>query len=178
MNIAIFGGTFDPPHNAHIQVLKFLLDEKKYQKIWVIPSPKNPLKQAIAPFEDRYEMCRRAFGNLDPAVQVKDEEKTSTGYTVDLIGHLLKKYPGSKFTFVGGSDLKKELAQWKDSAKLKQWIEFKFLPRPPDPDSPFPPFSSTEIRERIGKNLPVRELVPEEVEKYIREKHLYAKETS
>ena len=173
MRVALLGGSFDPPHLAHVQVLKYMLDSGRFDQVWVLPSPQNPLKPASAPFETRLEMCRLAFEGIDGRIHVLEDEGSLSGYTIDLIRHLKQHHPAAEFTFIGGSDLAAEIPKWKESSALQALIAFEFLPRPPQPNSPFAGISATEIRERIKKGLPISDLVPRSVENYLRLHRLY-----
>jgi nicotinate-nucleotide adenylyltransferase len=172
-HIALLGGSFDPPHSAHVQIAEHLLKSKKYDEIWVIPAERHPWKPTEADFEDRWQMCRLAFAPLGPRVRILEDDRGASGYTVDLVRRLHQAHPDRRFTFVGGTDLKKEFAKWKDPEVLHEFLVFEFLPRPPE-RSPFPDISSTEIRRRVKNRLPIGELVPKAVEEYISRKKLYA----
>ncbi len=118
-------------------------------------------------------MCHLAFDELGKKVKVSDEEKTLSGFTIDLIRHLRKKHPQWRFTFVGGSDLRTGLAQWKESEALQKLVDFDFLPRPPDPRSRFLDLSSSKIRERIREGGNWEDFVEPEVARYIKTRGLY-----
>ncbi len=171
--VALFGGSFDPPHLAHLQVVEHLLGSEKFDQVWILPSPQNPLKPTSSSFDDRLAMCRLAFADLAPRAQVRDDERSLSGFTIDLARKLRAEFPEHEFSFVGGSDLKAELPRWKESSELQRILGFVFLPRPPDPSSPFAPIRSTELRERAKKGLPLDDLLPKSVERYIREQKLY-----
>ncbi len=171
--IALLGGSFDPPHLAHRQVVEYLLKQKNFEEVWIVPSKQNPLKPAGANFQDRLQMCRLNFEDLGERVKVLSEDQELSGYTIDLVKHLKEKFPHVRFTFVGGSDLESELERWKDPEKLKKLIEFDFLPRPPDPDSPFSPISATDIRNRIKNQLSVEKFLTKGVGEYIQKRKLY-----
>lgn len=171
--VALFGGSFDPPHFAHLQVVRHLLNSENFDQVWILPSAQNPLKPASSSFEDRLAMCRLAFAELAPLAQVRDDERSLSGFTIDLARKLRTEYPGHRFSFVGGSDLKEESARWKDSSQLREILDFVFLARPPDPASPFLAISATQIRERAKMGLPLAGLLPESVERYIQERGLY-----
>src|SRR5437868_5417527 len=109
LNLAIFGGSFDPPHLAHLAIAVHLLESERFDLILVIPSLKHPLKRAEASFEDRLAMCESAFLPLGDKIQVLDVEKNLSGYTIDLVRNLETLYPNATLTFLGGSDLKREL---------------------------------------------------------------------
>ncbi len=173
MRIALLGGSFDPPHRAHRQVLEFLLNSGKYNQVWVLPSLKPPWKDRASSYVQRLAMCHLAFDPLGTRVRVSDEEKTLSGFTIDLIRHLQKKYPKLNFTFVGGSDLQSGLSHWKESETLKKLLEFDFLPRPPDPNSRFLDLSSSQIRERIRNEEHWEDFVEPEVAHYIKTQALY-----
>jgi len=174
LNIAIFGGSFDPPHLAHLAILVHLLEGGRFDLILVIPSGQHPFKQTQANFGDRLAMCEAAFLELGEKIQVLDVERHLSGYTVDLIAYLEELYPDAMLTFLGGSDLKDELSRWKDGDKLQERLRFEFLPRAPAEQSFLPPLSSTEIRERVKNHLPIDSFVPKAVEDFIRKKNLYA----
>jgi len=173
MHIALFGGSFDPPHLAHVEILDHLLEDERYDLVLVVPSGQHPFKKSLASFADRIAMCELAFQELGDRVQVLDIEKDLSGYTVDLIARLDKLFPQSTVTFVGGSDLERELDQWKDLSDLRKKIRFEFLPRAPEHPSDLSPFSSTEIRARLKNHLPIAGFVPKAVEAYIQKKNLY-----
>lgn len=174
MRVALLGGSFDPPHLAHVQVLEHLLGSGRFDRLWVLPSPQNPLKPASTPFERRLAMARLAFGGIDPRVEVRDDEAKLSGFTIDLVHKLKAENPDHVWTFVGGSDLREQLPSWRESEELIRLLNFEFLPRPPAPGSPFLPLSSREIRERAKKGLPLAGFVPKSVENYIATNGLYA----
>jgi cytidyltransferase-related domain len=173
LNIALLGGSFDPPHRAHLEVARHLLQEKGYDEVWVVPARQNPLKQTQASFENRLAMCRLLFGATG-RVRVLDDDAKLSGYTVDLARHLTGKFPMHRFVFVGGSDLQKEIPRWKEAKEVEKLLDFEFLARPPEANSPFSPISSTAIREAIKKGLPIDQLLPKAVEEYIHENNLYS----
>ncbi len=174
MKIALLGGSFDPPHLAHTQVVQFLIDENKYDQIWVLPTRQNPLKTKQTSFENRLQMCRLAFADFGDRVVVRDDDQELTGYTIELVKSLLIKFPKNSFTFVGGSDLKQEIPHWKESKALQQSIAFEFLPRPPDPASPFLDLSSTQVRDAIASGQKPEKYLPKKVAEFVKNKQLYA----
>jgi nicotinate-nucleotide adenylyltransferase len=176
MKIALVGGSFDPPHLAHTQVLQHLLDSNRYDEIWIVPTTQNPFKTIQASLAHRINMCHLAFDKSGPSVKILEDEKHLTGYTIDLMKYLVQKYPDYQFTFVGGSDLKEEIKKWKDFDQLKKYLNFEFLPRPPDPASPFLPIRSIEIRDRLKNQLSIHTFVSKDVEDYIQGYHLYSEE--
>jgi len=177
MKIALFGGSFNPPQNGHVAVVRALVDSKQFDEVWVLPSFRHPFGKSLAPFEDRLNLCRLAFEALSPSLKVSSVEKEinpQKGYTVDTVRYLKKKYPESKFYLVMGSDLILELPRWKDPDELKKMVEIYPISRAGYEDSKFPRVSSTEIREALRLGKDISSLVPPKVAKYIRDKKIYS----
>lgn len=174
MKIALFGGTFDPPHQAHVQVVQYLLDSGHFDQVWIVPSKINPFKDSSSGFSLRYEMCTLAFGDFGEAVKILDVDRHLSGYTVDLVKYLTAQYPDYDFTFVGGSDLKEQLAHWKEGKLLESLVSFEFLPRPPHPKSPFLPFSSTEVRAALARGEAPEKFLPQKVAEFVKRENLYS----
>ena len=115
MNIAIYGGTFNPVHKGHYNCLKSVLDAVELDKIIVLPDRIPPHKSAegLISGEDRAEMCRIAFRGLEK-VEISDWELMQTGksYSVLTLRHFRKVYPGDKLYFIMGSDMLLSFEKW------------------------------------------------------------------
>lgn len=115
MNIAIYGGTFNPVHKGHYNCLKSVLDAVELDKVIVLPDRIPPHKSAegLISGEDRLEMCRLAFGELDK-VEVSEWELKQTGksYSVITLRHFHKLYPEDKLYFIMGSDMLLSFEKW------------------------------------------------------------------
>jgi len=171
--VALLGGSFDPPHLAHVQVIKHLLQSDKYDEVWVVPTCQNPFKEDGTPFEQRLAMCRLAFGELGERVQVRDDEKNLSGFAIELVRYLSKRNPHHHWTFVAGSDLKDQVDHWKDGSELKKMIKFEFFLRGGEEGSPFLPLSSTEAREVARHGGDLKKILPEKVADYVQREQLY-----
>jgi nicotinate-nucleotide adenylyltransferase len=180
-NIAIFGGSFDPPHAAHVMAVSYAISCRRIDLVYVIPCYMHPFAKDISPFEHRFEMARLAFDIFSDHVIVSDIEKNFKGksYTINTVRHLMKQHDNANFYVIAGSDIIKEKHEWKDFSELKKMVEFIFLHRSGHAaygkTSPvrFPETSSTSIRRKIKKGLPVDDLVPAKVLKYIKQHGLY-----
>ena len=74
----IFGGAFNPVHNGHVRLAEEAVKQLKLRRLLIIPTYVSPHKHTdLAPYEDRAEMCRRAFGHI-PGVEVSDIEYLET----------------------------------------------------------------------------------------------------
>jgi nicotinate-nucleotide adenylyltransferase len=176
MRIALFGGSFNPPHLGHIAIVKDLLASKKFDELWVIPSFKHPFGKELASFEDRITMCHLLYDPLGPKVKISEVEKkinNTQGWTITTLRHLIDQFPEHQFSWVMGSDLFRETSKWKDFDEIKKWVPIISIPRAGYEKSKFPEISSTQVRKAIVEGKDMSSLVPPEVMKYIQKKGLY-----
>lgn len=120
MKLLLFGGTFDPPHNGHVALLRHAIEAVQPDKIIVMPAGTPPHKAASqTPGEWRYEMCR-CFLSVDPRVQLSRFELQRQGksYTLLTVEHLAEKYPGAKIYLAIGSDMLLTFTEWHDYRTL------------------------------------------------------------
>ena len=75
MRVALFGGSFNPPHYGHVLAAHYALMRYGVDEVWVLPVLDHPYDKDLAPFEQRLDWCRRAFEHLH-SVQVKDSGAT------------------------------------------------------------------------------------------------------
>lgn len=185
--IGILGGTFNPPHLGHLVLAQEALNELKLDKIIFIPSYLPPHKKAGR--DDaymRYRMVSLACrGN--PAFEVSkiELEKRDISYSVDTLRKLKKQYgKETKLFFIIGSDSLCELDTWKDVEELFKLADFVVGERPGFPirktrskikviKIPLLDISSSMIRSRVRRCLPIRYTVPEAVRNFIKRLELY-----
>ncbi len=114
--IAIYGGTFNPVHNGHIEVVKQVKKQLGCDKIIVVPTHEPPHKTVrdLASNEHRLEMCRIAFESEN--VEVSDFEIANGGesYTYITLEHFRRIYPNDGLYFVMGSDMLFSFLNWKN----------------------------------------------------------------
>lgn len=165
LKIAIFGGSFDPPHLGHCQLVSQVLASGVVDEIWLMPAFISPLKNSVAPAADRLAMCR--FLEREK-IKVSDLEIKRGGksYTLVTTGELKKRFKTYKFYWLIGTDLLGQLDKWYKFQELLKEIEFLVFPRKIN-------ISSSKIRERVKKGQSVADLVPKEAEEYIRKHKLY-----
>lgn len=187
LKIGILGGTFNPPHLGHLMVAKHVLNELNLDKILFIPTNIPPHKvMCNIDSKHRVEMVKLAIKNNDKFIlNLNDIKRTGKTYTIDTINDLIKNEKEQvEYYFIIGDDLSGSLSEWKDINKLKKLIHFVSVSRSEvsnlksDPDlikieiAPID-ISSTEIRKKVSKHHPIIKLVPEAVNKYIKDHHLY-----
>lgn len=122
MKIAIYGGTFNPPHRGHVESLQAVYEQAKPDRVLVIPASIPPHKELAAgspDAEERLELTRLAFKEL-PYAKVTDMELTRTGksYTSDTVAELLRKYPDAELMLAMGTDM---------FLSFETWHEYRYL---------------------------------------------------
>lgn len=122
MKIGIFGGSFNPPHNGHINSLQTVMKKVGLQKIHVVPAAQNPLKTPVegpSPAQ-RLELTKLAFSQYGDQYFVDDQEIKRGGmsYTIDTVMNLRKSYEAQDLYLIIGADKFDELSQWKDYQKI------------------------------------------------------------
>lgn len=188
----IFGGAFNPVHNGHVRLAEEAAKQLKLKKLLIIPTFVSPHKNtALAPFEDRMEMCRRAFSHIEGA-EICDIEKRlgGTSYTINTVRALKSERPEEQLFLLIGGDMLFSFGEWykyesllketkvcavaRDNDSLVDMMEFanemgrvRVLP------TKAVEVSSTEIREKAARGGDISQLVPEAVAEYIAEKGLY-----
>lgn len=115
--IALFGGSFNPPHIAHALVGLYVLETQPVDELWLVPVYAHPFGKDLAPFEDRVAMCELVARALGPRAKVSRAEQelaARPGFTVsrtlDLIDHL--SAPDVALRLVVGADILGETDQW------------------------------------------------------------------
>ena len=110
----IFGGAFNPVHKGHVRLAEEAVKQLKLKKLLIIPTYDSPHKETkLAPFEDRAEMCRRAFGHIE-GVEISDIEVKLGGksFTINTIRELKSLYPEDQFFLLIGGDMLFSFDQW------------------------------------------------------------------
>jgi len=200
MNIGVLGGTFDPIHMGHLIIAEEIRGQLDLAEVLFVPAGEPWLKtnNSISPAEHRVQMLRLAIAD-EPSFKLStiEIERAGPSYTVDTIAQF-KSQIGTedRLFFILGWDNLMQLPQWREPSRLVQMCSLVAVPRVgyPSPDlntleaaipglsqgvillhTPQIEISSSEIRHRVTRGLSIHHLVPEPVEKYIREHNLYTK---
>ncbi len=174
--VALFGGSFNPPHIGHSAICKWLMDRNIADEVWVIPCFIHPFGKKLAPFDHRLEMCRIAFSKLNLPLSILDVERElgDESKTIRTIEHLIEQNPTVEFSLITGGDIDSEFENWHNFERIKQLIGIIRIPR--GKGSPIPNVSSTDIRARIRTGLPYKNMVDPDVAIYVITKALYRDE--
>ncbi len=162
MKIGIFGGSFDPIHQGHVNLARVAIEKFALDKLIVIPAAVSPFKTDAAPKApyDRLLLVRAAFNGV-PKVVVDDRELKRGGvsYAIDTVRELKAENPDAELIFLIGEDSVAGLPRWKDYEELLKLCSFEALPRTVE--------SSTEVRHRLAKGEAIDDLVPPVVASFI-----------
>jgi nicotinate-nucleotide adenylyltransferase len=197
MRIGVFGGTFDPPHIAHL----ILADESCFQLdlgkiLWVL-TPVSPLKPnvRITPWYQRLELLEAAISNNPKFVISRvDIDREAPSYTYETLRFLNEDHPGDDIIFLMGGDSLRDLPQWEKPEELISYCkEIGVMERPGAVtnmdklgqtiqglknkvkwiEAPLLEISSRRIRKKIGRGEPVKYYLPDKVFQLIESNNLY-----
>jgi len=162
VRIALFGGSFDPPHWGHVLAATWAQVEGRLDQVWVLPVARHPYGKPLAPWEQRWQLCQAAFGSLPFARLRDDERRNPSGFTFDLVQTLMRETPQAQWFLVGGGDTTRDLRNWHRGAELATLISVIQVPRGgyDRQAAAIPAISSTDIRERLAAGVPIGDSVP------------------
>ena len=192
MRLALFGGSFDPPHIGHLLASADVCDHLALDRLIIVPAGTQPLKvgAAIATATQRLEMTRLTFGD-DPRFEVSDIEVGREGlsFTVDTLAQVATRHPDAERFLLLGFDVLGLFPKWKDPERILSLARPVLLERQNDAPGVIPPafeeagavrlgtrrvdVSSTEIRQRVRAGKSIRGFVTDKVAAYIERAGLY-----
>ncbi len=111
MKIGIFGGCFNPPHNMHKNIATKLVEYGYLDKVILVPTGNDYIKQELIDVEKRYEMLRILIHDI-PYLRVSRFETTGGKVTFETLNYFKQKYPEDEIYFICGSDNLEELSTW------------------------------------------------------------------
>lgn len=163
MRIALFGGSFDPPHLGHVLAAVYAHAVGRVDEVWVLPVAKHAYGKALAPWERRWELCTLAFAGLSFVRLRDDERRNPAGYTITLVEALRAAHPGVRWCLVGGTDTSRDLPNWHRGRELVDLVEVIAVPRrgwdDADPAA-LPAISSSQVRALLAQGGDARALLP------------------
>ncbi len=201
MNIGVMGGTFNPIHKGHVIVAEEVRVHLNLTEILFVPAGQPWLKanSPIAAAKHRMQMVRLAIADKPYCkLSTMEIERAGPSYTVDTVAELQGQLRGGdELFFILGWDSLAELPQWREPSRLIKMCYLVAVPRVgyPTPnlsslevdipglsqrvillDTPQIDITASVIRNRVAQGLSIAHLVPEAVERYIREHRLYITE--
>lgn len=175
----IFGGSFNPIHNGHIQLARQLREAAGLDEVWLMVSPQNPLKEQAGLLADdlRLQMARQALAD-EPFIEVSDYEfhLPRPSYTWNTLQALKDDYPDREFVLLIGGDNWERFPRWYRADDIVSNYQIIVYPRRgSDIDqTSLPPtvsvveaelldISSTDIRRRVRRGQPITGMVPDSI---------------
>ena len=189
LRVAVFGGSFNPPHFAHLLAATLVRSMGVVDRVLVVPTFQHAFGKALAPFGDRAAMCRLAMGWL-PGVEVSEIEADLGGdsLTVRTLEYLTKHHPDWALRLVVGADVLQESSKWVAFDRVKALAPLLVLGRAGvtgrggavgGPLALLPDISSTAVRDLAAEERwdEVEARVPADVVTYLRARRLYTAES-
>jgi nicotinate-nucleotide adenylyltransferase len=181
--IAIYGGTFDPVHHAHLILARQAIETLGLDKVILVPAAISPLKKAapVATGEVRLAMLQAAVKG-EPEFEVNECEllRPPPSYTIDTVEDIRRRECDAAIYCLIGEDNVEQLPRWHRFAELEKIVRFVVLDRSgKQPSHSYQlihrriDISATEIRRRVAQNESIRYLVPDSVEEIIQREKLY-----
>lgn len=189
--VGLLGGTFDPPHLAHLAAAAAARRDLELDEVWFVPAARPPHKRArrLSPAATRLALLRRALAGLSGfRVLPLELGRRGPSYTVDTLEQLRRRHPRHEWWLVVGADMLADLPNWRDPERVVQLAGIAAVPRPGTAarrprglpaarlrivDAPALAISSTDLRGRVARGASIRFLVPEAVERYVLRQGLY-----
>ncbi|NLJ81770.1 MAG: nicotinate-nucleotide adenylyltransferase [Bacteroidales bacterium] len=187
MKVGLYFGSFNPVHNGHITVAKYMHSHYPIDEIWYVLSPQNPLKKA----EDLLDEASR-LKLLEVAIQPYSFMKISTiefempkpSYTYLTMRELKKRYPDTFFYIIMGNDVMLSIDLWKNYQEILDENVIYLYPRNDielliiskniiQTDAPSVMISSSDIRNKIKLGESIQDLLPDEVYEIIESEKFY-----
>lgn len=197
MKIAILGGSFDPPHIGHALAALQIKELLNLDQIWLMPCFIHPFGKKLSNANYRFSMTK-CLENKDIKVSDFEIENKKISYTIDTLDALSKKYKNDIFYWILSSEDLENFQKWKNWKEIVEKYNLIIFPRRSQaslkekvkkclnlesiPDNitvisldklVTTGISSTIIRERVRKNLPIAYMVPEKIEQFIQTNKLY-----
>ena len=198
IRIGIYGGTFSPPHNGHLQAARAFMEQMWLDILYVIPTAIPPHKEmdVAVSAADRLAMCRAAFAGVE-GVYVSDTEIQRGGrsYTVDTLREL--SGDDRRLFLLCGTDMVLTLDEWRSPEEIfrlsypvyvrrddDRSLDERIVQKIADYNQKYGKvvrrivtepivLSSSDVRSALTRGEPITHMVPPAVEKYIRDNHLY-----
>jgi nicotinate-nucleotide adenylyltransferase len=190
VRIGVFGGTFDPPHIAHLIVASDMFARLDLDEVVFVPAGDPWQKASLATAEQRFSMVHQAIDGDDRfrASRV-DIDRDGPTYMVDTLTDIQAQHPNAELYCIVGSDVLALMHTWHEAERLAELATFVCAVRPGhSPNQPalesltvdfieVPLFdvSSTDVRQRVSEGEPIRYIVPNAVADYIATHNLYGR---
>lgn len=177
--LAVFGGSFDPPHVGHVLLATWALSVGGVEKVLVVPTFQHAFGKPLSDFDARMTLCERAFAPL-PAAEVLPLERELGGVsrTLRLVEALASRYPAHRLRLLVGADILLQSAQWDRFDEITRRAPLLVAGRSGYASIAadaiaLPEVSSSAIRRDLAAGVDVSAKLPREVLAYVRAHGMY-----
>ena len=176
--IAVYGGSFNPPHICHQLILLYVLETQLIDEIVLVPCYRHAFEkgQTLAPYEFRRRWCEALIAPFGSRCSISDVEREMGGEsrTIDTMKEFERRNPKARFSLVLGSDIRSERKKWKNFEDLEKnypiiWIGRQEHDWEPGDPLVLPDISSRRLRKALSEGKSVEGLIPTRVLASIRE---------
>lgn len=181
--VCLFGGSFDPPHVAHVMATAWAVSTLPVDEVWWIPAWRHAFGKNLSGYATRIELCKLAISCFGDRVRVSDIEGRLGGEsrTIDTIRALSVEHPHHRWMLLLGSDIVPQTRSWKQWDEVEQLAQIVVIGRAghgevdPARDVALPNISSSSVREALDRDDDawLSERVPVQVLERIRRDGLY-----
>ena len=197
MKTGIYGGSFDPVHNGHMNAAKTFKEECGLDRVIIVPAYCPPHKKGLSmtPSEHRLNMCKLAFDDME-GFEVSDIEilREDEGYMADTVEQIQEMYPEDELYLMVGGDMLLDFQNWYEWHRITEKAVIVSAARDWNGDSELEAeaailrsygaeviimpidvveMSSTAVREAVRRSDDISSMVPEKVAEYIWDHYLY-----
>ena len=170
MKVAVYGGSFNPPHVAHAMVASWLVWSGEVDQVWFVPVYQHAFEKVhgkkLVPYETRVRWCELMAKELGASFRTSRIESTlpTPSYSVDTLRALKHQFPEGEFRLVVGADVVSQLPQWKEWEQIESMFSPIIVGRVGyeghRAKMVFPDVSSTSIRDAVKTgNIPTQWLM-------------------
>jgi nicotinate-nucleotide adenylyltransferase len=177
--VGLYFGSFNPIHNGHLRVAKYVKEHGGFDEIWFVPSPLNPHKseETLIPADLRLNWVQKTLESESSLICSSEEfQLPKPSYTHKSVVHFYAKYPEIEFSLIMGADNLYGFHKWQHAQELSEMCPLHVYARPgyEKPQEPLPfnatwyeapliEISATQIRDLLWDNVSVDELVPTQI---------------
>lgn len=134
MDIAVYSGSFNPLHIGHLAIMRHMTEVAGFDCVYLVVSPKNPLKDGIssATGRERYEAAAEAVRRYDGLKVIVDDIELNMPephYTIRTLDALRERESGNRFTLIMGADNLADIRRWKDYRRILKEYGVAVFPR-------------------------------------------------
>lgn len=183
MRIALFGGSFDPPHLGHLTVANVVEHQKIADEVWFVPCANHPFAKYMSPAKNRLNMLRLLSDKH--TIYTYELERATPSYSFETLEHATQEFPQHSFVWLIGSDQVGVFHKWHRYEELLKRFTVLVYPREHHPadallpgmqaiqNCPIISVSSTEVRNAVHTHQSIDTFVTKEIGEYIRKNNLY-----